>query len=573
MIHLTIDGQQVAAEEGTTILEAAKQACISIPTLCYHEDLSIKAVCRICVVEVEGMKQLQTACSTPVSEHMVIHTASPKVLKARRNILELIFARHPQNCLVCPKSGTCMLQKVARDLGMYEENRYETQIRHHKEDYSSPSIRRDPKKCILCGRCLEVCNDIQQVNVLAKENRGFHTVIAPAYGEDLADTNCINCGQCVQVCPTGALLINNNTYELTEYRDAGKHMVIQVAPSVRINLAESLGEEPGTISTGRLVTALKRLGFQKVFDSDFSADLTIMEEGTELLQRLQNGGTLPLITSCCPAWVKYCETYAPDYTKHLSTAKSPQQMFGAMIKTWYAEKENIDPSEILSVSVMPCTAKKFECKRPEMNASGYQDVDMSVTVEELARMIRAAGIDFSQLPDTPFDDPFGEGSGAGVIFGATGGVMEAALRTVYAIVTGKSMENPEYTPVRGFEGIKESQVDLDGTVVKVAVVHGIKNARIILDKIKKGETDWQFVEIMACPGGCIGGGGNAQKTWKIMEARKKAIYEADRSLPVRQSHENPAIKRIYEEYLGKPCGEKSHMLLHTAYINRQDLPR
>ena len=484
MIHLIIDGQPVEVEEGTTILQAAKKACIHIPTLCYHEDLSIKAVCRICVVEVEGQRLLPTACSTPVAEGMVVQTASPKVLKARRNILELIFARHPQNCLVCPKSGKCDLQKVAQDLGMHLDIRYDTQIRHQEEDWSSPAIMRNPQKCILCGRCLEMCNDIQGINVLSKENRGFHTLVAPAYGEKLADTNCIGCGQCVQVCPTGALTVHYHTYGLMKQKELGKKLIIQVAPSVRITLAEALGEKPGVVSTGRLVSALKRLGFYKVFDSDFSADLTIMEEGTELLHRLKNGGTLPMITSCCPAWVKYCETYAPNLTDHLSTAKSPQQMFGAMIKTWFAEREGIDPGEICSVSVMPCTAKKFECTRPEMRDSGYQDVDISITVQELANLIRAGGIDFSELPDTPFDDPFGEGSGAGLIFGATGGVMEAALRTVYAVVTGQEMPRLEYTDVRGFKGIKESTVNLNGTEIRVAVAHGIKNAKILLEKIK-----------------------------------------------------------------------------------------
>lgn len=573
MIHLIIDGQNVEVEEGTTILEAAKKVCIHIPTLCHHEDLSIKAVCRICVVEVEGQRLLPTACSTPVSEGMVVHTASPKVLKARRNILELIFARHPQNCLVCPKSGKCDLQKVAQDLGMHLDIRYDTELRQEKEDWSSPAIMRNPQKCILCGRCLEVCNEIQGINVLSKENRGFQTLVAPAYGEKLADTNCINCGQCVQVCPTGALTVHYHTYKLLKQKEMGKKLIIQVAPSVRITLAEALGEKPGVVSTGRLVSALKRLGFYKVFDSDFTADLTIMEEGTELLHRLKNGGLLPMITSCCPAWVKYCETYAPQYTKHLSTAKSPQQMFGAMIKTWFAEREGIDPSQICSVSVMPCTAKKFECTRPEMNASGYQDVDISITVQELANLIRSGGIEFSELPDTPFDDPFGEGSGAGLIFGATGGVMEAAIRSVYALTTGREMERLEYTEVRGFKGIKEAAVNLDGLEVKVAVAHGMKNAKTLLELLQSGKADYHFIEIMACPGGCIGGGGNPPKTWKIMEERRKAIYAAEEKLPIRLSHKNPAIKRIYETYLGEPCGEKSHKLLHTHYYNRQDLIR
>ncbi|MCD7864927.1 MAG: [FeFe] hydrogenase, group A [Clostridiales bacterium] len=571
MIHLIIDGQNVEVPAGTTILEAAKQVNIHIPTLCYHEDQNVKAVCRICVVEVEGMKNLAASCSTPVSEGMVVQTASPKVLRARKNLLELIFARHPQNCLVCSKSGKCELQKVSQDLGMHEEIRYDTRLRSQKRDDSSPSIIRDPQKCIVCCRCLETCNEIQAINVLSKENRGFHTLVAPAYGQKLADTCCVNCGQCYQVCPTGAITIHDDTDKVREQKMKGKILAIQVAPSVRINLAEAIGEDPGTVSTGRLVTALKRLGFDWVFDSDFSADLTIMEEGTELLNRIKNGGTLPMFTSCCPAWVKYCETYLPDYTDHLSTAKSPQQMFGPIIKTYFAKKQGIDPADICSMSVMPCTAKKFECQRPEFNSSGYQDVDISITVQELANMIRAGGIDFSTLPDTPFDQPFGLGSGAGLIFGATGGVMEAALRTVYAVVMGKEMDDIEYTPVRGFEAIKEAEVDLNGLKVKIAVAHGMKNARKLIDEIRAGERDYHFVEVMACPGGCIGGGGSALRTWSKMEKRKEAVYEEERKLPIRLSHKNPAITQIYEEFLGELCGEMSHKLLHTRYFNREDL--
>ncbi len=574
MVHLTIDGQNVEVPEGTMILEAAQQADIHIPTLCYHEDQKIKAVCRICVVEIEGQKALSTACSTPVMEGMVIHTASPKVLKARKNLLELIFARHPQNCLVCSKSGKCDLQKIAQDMGMHDPIHYDIEYNTRPIDKTSPSIVRDISKCVLCGRCLETCNEIQAVHVLSKENRGFSTLIAPGYGLLLGDTCCINCGQCYQVCPVGSIAIHDDTDEIRKMQMQGKKLVIQVAPSVRINLAEAMGEEPGVVSTGRLVTALKRLGFDYVFDSDFSADLTIMEEGTELLQRIQNGGTLPMFTSCCPAWVKYCETYMPEFTDHLSTAKSPQQMFGPLIKTWFAEKSGIDPEEICSISVMPCTAKKYECKRPEMNASGYQDVDISITVQELANMIQAGGIDFSKLPDTEFDNPFGTGSGAGLIFGATGGVMEAALRTVYSIIMGKEMEPLEYTPVRGFEGIKESSVELGDLTVKVAVAHGIKNAQALIDEIRAGNADFHFVEIMACPGGCIGGGGNnAIRTWKKVEQRKESIYEAEKDLPIRLSHKNPAITQIYDEFLTEPCSEKAHHLLHTTYFNRQDLLR
>ena len=571
MVHLTINRQEIEVPEGTTILKAAEKANINIQTLCYHPDQKIKAVCRICCVEVEGIQGLPTACNTPVSEGMVVYTASPKVLKARRNILEMIFARHPQNCLVCQKNGDCELQRAAEQVNMHLDIPYDIKPRGIPDDFSSPSISRSPDKCILCGRCLEMCNDIQQMNILSKENRGYETAVIPAYGEKLVDTPCINCGQCIQVCPTGALFVHNDTDDFYHNQDIGKIMICQVAPSVRVTLAEGLGEEPGTISTGRLVTALKMLGFDKVFDSDFSADLTIMEEGSELLHRIKNGGTLPMLTSCCPGWVKYLETFAPELREHLSTAKSPQQMFGAMIKTYFAEKNSIAPEDIYSVSIMPCTAKKFECRRDEMNSSSHRDVDLSLSVIELMGMIKTAGIDFRSIPETAFDDPFGTGSGAGVIFGATGGVMEAALRTVYAIVSGSEMADIEFTPVRGFEGIKEAKVTIADTEIKLAVAHGIKNAKIIIDKIRKGEADYHFIEVMACPGGCIGGGGTPKKTWEQMQERKRAIYEADRKLPIRLSHENPAIRKIYQEFLKEPLSDLSHKYLHTAYIDRSDL--
>lgn len=573
MINLTIDGQYISVQEGTTILEAARMADIKIPTLCHHEDQSIKAVCRICVVEVEEQRLLPTACNTPVVEGMVIKTASPKVIKARKNIMELILARHPQDCLICSKNGACDLQNIARDLNMNKPIRYDLQPRETRFDTSSPSIVRDMSKCILCGRCMEACSEGQGISVMAKENRGYHTSVVPPYGKLLTDTSCVNCGQCIQVCPVGALSIHDDTQAIYDQLQSGKKVVIQMAPSVRITLAECLGEEPGTVSTGRIVNALKKLGFYKVFDSDFSADLTIMEEGYELLERLQNGGTLPLITSCCPAWVKYCETYCPEQLDHVSTAKSPQQMFGSVIKTYFTEKENLDPVDICSVSVMPCTAKKFECKREEMNDSGFQDVDIVITVQELAKLIRTGGVNFAELDEKEFDQPFGLGSGAAQIFGATGGVMEAALRTVYEVVTGKTLEKLEFEAVRGFEGVKEASVDLDGTVVKVAIAHGLSNAKLLLDKIKDGTADYQFIEVMACPGGCIGGGGNAPKTWKKLEARKQAIYEQDQKLPIRKSHENPYIKQIYDEFLGEPLSPKAHKLLHTKYISRRDLVR
>lgn len=573
MIHLTIDGEAVSVPEGTTILEAAKHLNVHIPTLCHHEDQAVKAVCRICVVEVEGQKLLPAACSTPVTEGMDVKTASPKVIKARKNIMELILARHPQDCLVCSKNGSCELQKVAKDLNMNRPNRYEMQVRDSRFDDSSPSIVRDMSKCILCNRCVEVCSEKQGVMVMAKENRGFDTVIVPPYGKLLVDTSCVNCGQCVQVCPVGALSVHDDTEKIYDEINMGKYMTVQIAPSVRITLAESLGYKPGTVTTGKIVHALRKIGFHKVFDSDFSADLTIMEEGTEFLKRMESGENLPLITSCCPAWVKYCETYGYEQLNHLSTAKSPQQMFGAVIKTFFAEKEKIDPADICSVSVMPCTAKKFECKRKEFHDSGFQDVDISITVEELARMIRTAGIHFDDLEDQEFDAPFGLGSGAGQIFGSTGGVMEAALRTVYEILTGKTLEKLEFTQVRGLEGIREAALEINGKEIRVAIVHGLKNVEGILEQIKAGRSPYHFIEVMACKGGCIGGGGNAPKTMAKVRKRQRAIYEEDRKLPIRKSHENIYVKKLYEEYLGEPLGEKSHHLLHTTYHSRRDLLR
>ena len=573
MIHLTIDGEPNTVKEETTILEAAKLLNVHIPTLCHHEDQAVKAVCRICVVEVEGQRLLPAACSTPVTEGMVVKTASPKVIKARKNIMELILARHPQDCLVCSKNGSCELQKVAQDLNMNRPNRYEMQVRDARFDDSSPSLVRDMSKCILCNRCVEACSQKQGVMVMAKENRGFDTVVVPPYGKLLADTSCVNCGQCIQVCPVGALSVHDDTERIYEQIDAGKYMTVQIAPSVRITLAESLGYKPGTVTTGKIVHALRKIGFQKVFDSDFSADLTIMEEGTEFLSRMQNHGVLPLITSCCPAWVKYCETYGYDQLDHLSTAKSPQQMFGAVIKTFFAEKEKIDPKDICSVSVMPCTAKKFECRRKEFHDSGFQDVDISITVVELAKMIRTAGIHFEDLEDQEFDAPFGLGSGAGQIFGSTGGVMEAALRTVYEVLTGKTLERLEFTQVRGLEGIREASLTISGQEIRVAVVHGLKNVEGVLNQIKEGTSPYHFIEVMACEGGCIGGGGNAPKTMAKVRERQKAIYEEDRKLPIRKSHENIYVQKLYEEYLGEPLSEKSHRLLHTTYHSRRDLLR
>ncbi|MCC8123219.1 MAG: [FeFe] hydrogenase, group A [Oscillospiraceae bacterium] len=574
MIHLTIDGLPVAVAEGTTVLQAAQQLGISIPTLCHHPDQAVKANCRICVVENEGQATLIPSCASPVVEGMKIFTHSPKVRKVRRHILELILARHAQDCLHCKRSGSCELQKVSEDMHFVDPPRYPYHPRSNElDDYSSPSIVRTASKCIACGRCEYVCSDIQEVHAIAKTNRGFDVNFGTAYNRSLGDSVCINCGQCVQACPTGALTIRDDTERFWSTIGTGKLIVAQVAPSVRINIAEAIGEDPGTISTGRLVTAMKRIGFDLVFDTNFSADLTIMEEGTELLGRLQNGGTLPMVTSCSPGWIKFCETYYADLLPNLSTCKSPQGMFGALIKTYYADKIGKKPDEIFSVSIMPCTAKKYEATRPELGRDGYQDVDLVITVQELARMIRSAGIDFKNLPESDFDQPFGLGSGAGTIFGVTGGVMEAALRTVYEVVTGQTLENIELEAVRGYEGVKEATIQVGDLPVKVAIAHGLGNARKLMDAVREGKADYHFIEIMACPGGCIGGGGNSIKDWKKMGDRYDAIYREDRRLPVRKSHENKEVQELYKEFLGEPNGHRSHELLHTVYTDRSVLLR
>lgn len=574
MINLTINGQRIAAEEGSTILEAAKKLHIKIPTLCYHPDQAVKANCRICVVEVKGQRILVPACGYPVSEGMEVETHSPLVRKVRKNILELILSHHPQDCLKCSRCGTCELQEIAYDLGFHQELRYDHDVRGMGIDDSSPSILRDPAKCIACGRCEYACSEIQTVHALTKEHRSYESVITTAYNKPLAETVCVNCGQCVQACPVGALTVHEEEDVVWDVIEkGGKEVVAQVAPAARITLAEALGEDPGVVSTGRLVTALKQMGFHKVFDTNFTADLTIMEEGTELLGRLENHGVLPMITSCSPGWIKFCETFYPELIPNLSSCKSPQAMFGALLKTYYADKIGKKPEDIYSVSIMPCTAKKFEAKRPELGRDGYADIDIVLTVQELARMIRSHGIDFENLEETPFDDPFGLGSGAGEIFGATGGVMEAALRTVYEIVTEKPLASLDFHEVRGFEGIKTATVQMGDTAVNVAIAHGLGNARKLMDAVKEGKAHYHFIEVMACPGGCIGGGGNPVKNWKKMEHRVQAVYDTDLHLPLRKSHENPAVKQLYHDFLGKPNSTTAHRLLHTHYRDLSALLR
>lgn len=578
MVTLTIDGQSVEVPKGSTVLEAAQKAGIKIPTLCYLKDINQIGACRMCIVEVKGVRDLQPACVYPVNDGMEVITNSPQVRESRKVTLELLLSDHNLECPTCIRNRSCELQQLAEELNI-TDIRYPGEKHEAFYDDFSPSIVRDATKCVLCRRCVAACHNVQGVGVISTNNRGFNSVIAPVFNKSLADVACVNCGQCISVCPVGALKEKDDTHKVWQaLADPDKVVAVQVAPAIRVALGEEFGMDRGEIVMQKLPTALRRLGFDKVFDTDFSADLTIMEEGTELLSRLQNGGKLPLITSCSPGWIKFAEHYYPELLDNLSTCKSPQQMFGALLKTYYAEKADIDPAKIYSVSVMPCTAKKFEANRPEMADSGYQDVDAVLTTRELARMLKEAGVDLKKIPDGEFDEPLGISTGAGAIFGATGGVMEAALRTVYEIVTKKELDNIEFTEVRGLEGVKEATVDLEGTKVNVAVAHGLSNARKVLDKIKAGEADYHFVEIMCCPGGCVGGGGqpivDAEERWEIdyREARGNAIYEVDRSMPLRKSHENPAVQALYKEYLGEPNGEKSHKLLHTEYTKRPKYP-
>ena len=570
LVKLTIDGQPVEVPSGTTILQAAKKAGIDIPTLCYHQDLDTKAMCRICMVEVVGARALQTACSQPTVEGMVVRTNTPAVRDARKLNLELLLSNHPQDCLNCIRNQKCELQSLTEKLGIRSQRFPAADKPKLPIDNSSCSIVRDPAKCILCRRCVAVCQKVQGVSALSAINRGDETIIAPAGGHDLSDVACTLCGQCIHACPVGAIYEVDDTKKVWDaLANPELHVVVQTAPAIRVAIGEEMGLAPGSLVTGKLVASLRRLGFTKVFDTDFSADLTILEEGNELLQRLNGGGKLPMITSCSPGWIKYIEHFYPEMLDHLSTCKSPQQMFGAMVKTYYANKVGIAPEKIYMVSIMPCTAKKYECQRPEMNSSGFQDVDVVLTTRELGRMLRESGINFETLPEEKFDEPLGISTGAGVIFGATGGVMEAALRTVYEVVTQKELPKIDFEEVRGIEGVKEATVDLQGTKVKVAVAHGLSNAKKLMEKIKDGTADYQFIEVMCCPGGCIGGGGQPFPTnLETRLARIKAIYNEDQGMALRKSHENPAVQELYKDFLEKPLGEKSHHLLHTHYTKR-----
>lgn len=574
MVNLKINGQEVSVPAGYTILEAAREVGIDIPTLCYLKNDSVTGSCRMCVVEIVGARALQAACVYPVAEGIEVLTHSPKVKEARKSTLELILSNHDRKCLTCVRNKNCELQTLSEELGV-DNIRYEGEMNEYDIDDLSPSIVRDNNKCVLCRRCVNVCKNVQTVGAIDATERGFKTTIASAFNKPLAETNCVNCGQCIAACPVGALKEKDNTQEVFDaIADPDKYVIVQTAPAVRAALGEEFGYEMGTPVTGKMAAALRRLGFDKVFDTDTGADLTIMEEGTELLDRIQNGGKLPLITSCSPGWIKFCEHNFPDFLDNLSSCKSPHQMFGAVLKSYYAKKHNIDPAKMFVVSVMPCVAKKFESSREEMEVNNLRDVDAVISTRELAKMIKQSGIKFNQLPDEKFDAPFEEATGAGVIFGATGGVMEAALRTVAEILEGKSIDKIEYEMVRGTEGIKEATLNIAGKEIRIAVAHGLGNARKLLESIRSGEKSYEFIEIMACPGGCVTGGGQPICTAKeymdhdVKVERAKALYTEDANSPLRKSHENPDIKLLYSDFFEKPGSHKSHELLHTKYIAR-----
>lgn len=574
MVNIKINNMPLSVPKGISILEAARMAGIEIPTLCYLKKINEIGACRICMVEVKGARSLVTACVYPVNEGMEIFTNTERVRKSRKMTLELILSTHDRKCLSCVRSGTCELQQLCKEYGVDDEGRFDGANPVHEYDDSAIHMIRDNGKCILCRRCVAACQ-AQHISVIGANARGFDTHIGSAFERPLDSVACVSCGQCIVNCPTGAIYEKDDTAKVLEaINDPEKFVVVHTAPSIRVTLGECFGMHIGTNVQGKMVAALRRLGFDKVFDTDFGADLTIVEEANEFLGRVQNGGVLPMITSCSPGWIKYCEHYYPDMLDHLSTCKSPQQMSGAIIKTWYAEKMGIDPKDIVVVGIMPCTAKKFETKRDDQAASGYPDVDYSLTTRELGRMIESAGIYFKHLPDEEFDNPLGDSTGAAVIFGATGGVMEAALRTAVEKLSGEELKSLDFTEVRGTDGIKEASYTVNGMEVKVCVVSGLANANTIMEKVKNGTADYHFIEIMGCPGGCVNGGGQpiqhaVVRNFVDLRARRAAaLYEADKDMPLRKSHESEAVKRLYDEFLGEPGSHKAHEVLHTSYVAR-----
>ncbi len=569
-VNIKINDIPVTVKGGTTILEAARKVGVHIPTLCHHPDLPVRATCRVCIVEVKGQKKFKTACNTIVEEGFEIHTNTKAIRETRKTILELILADHPFDCLKCPRNTNCELQDLAYEYNIREVP-FDSVYKTLPIEDNNPSIVRDMTKCIKCGRCVEACHFVQEVYAINTACRSHDFNITTAYNKDLSESTCTYCGQCVAVCPVGALYEKDDTPRVWAALDhPDLHVVVQTAPAIRVALGEAFGIDPGEVTTGKMVAALRRLGFNKVFDTNFTADLTIIEEGHELIHRIKTGGVLPMMTSCSPGWINFIEKFYPTLLPNVSSCKSPQQMFGALSKTFYAENSGIPAAKIFSVSIMPCTAKKYECTRPEMRSSGYQDVDVVLTTRELSRMIDEAGIDFVNLPDEEYDSPFGLSTGAAVIFGASGGVMEAALRTVYEVVTGSELKDLDFKAVRGYTDIREAELDLAGTKVRIAVTSSLKNARVLLEQIKKGESNYHFIEIMACPGGCIGGGGQPFRATAAIKAnRASAVYQIDCCQEFRQSHKNPAITEIYEKFLKEPLGHKSHDLLHTHYTARK----
>lgn len=576
MVNIKINGMPLSVPKGSTILEAARQAGIEIPTLCYLKDINAIGACRICVVEVKGARSLVASCVYPVNEGMEIMTNTPKVLESRKTSLQLILSNHERKCLSCVRSGNCELQKLSHDFGVEDEGEFDGENKVYEIDDTTGVLVRDNNKCVLCRRCSAACARQQAVGVIGPNDRGFDTHIACAFEKGMNEVPCVSCGQCIVVCPTGALHEKDDTDKVwAALSDPTKHVVVNTAPSIRATLGECFDMPIGTNVKGKMVAALRRLGFDQVFDTDFSADLTIVEEANELVDRIKNGGKLPMITSCSPGWIKFCEYYYPEFIENLSTCKSPQQMFGAVTKTWYAQKKGIDPKDIVVVAVMPCTAKKFECKRDGQSAAGVPDIDIAITTRELGRMINKAGIKFANLPDEDFDLPLGASTGAGVIFGATGGVMEAALRTAAETILGTELEKVDFNEVRGTLGIKEAKYKLGDLELKVAVTSGLTNAKRLLEKIKKGEADYQFIEVMACPGGCVNGGGqptqpaSVRNNIDLKAVRGATLYEEDKNLPIRKSHENPSLKELYKEFLEKPGSHKAHEILHTHYVARK----